>query len=114
MERKGARTRFGRGLLILAAVLAACGGSQDEPAAQAEPTAAQEFDFTGTVQRVDSVARTVAVLNDDVPGWMSPMSMSYVLDDPDVVGTLEPGDRITAKVRAGDFRTLYGVGVAPE
>ena len=72
-----------------------------------------EFVFAGTVEAVNVAARTVAVLNDDVPGWMGSMTMSYLLDPPDVLATLKVGDRITATVRAGDFTTLYGVEIAP-
>ena len=72
-----------------------------------------EFAFAGTVERVDVVAQTVAVNGDDVPGWMGPMSMTYGVDRPEVLRSLAVGDRITARVRAGDFATLYGVEVVP-
>lgn len=74
---------------------------------------ATEYEFVGTVQRVDAASQTVAVLNEDIPDWMGQMTMTYVLDEPEVVRTLEVGDRITARVYAGDFRTLYGVQVMP-
>jgi mono/diheme cytochrome c family protein/Cu/Ag efflux protein CusF len=80
----------------------------------APPAGAQEFAFGGTVQSVDRNAGTVSVLNDDVPGWMSSMTMSYAVDPASVMERLEPGDRITAKVYAGDFRTLYGVEIERE
>ena len=79
----------------------------------APPAGAQEFAFTGTVQGVDARARTIAVLNDEVPGWMGSMTMTYSVDRPAVLETLETGDRITARVYAGDFRTLYEVEAAP-
>ena len=82
-------------------------------ATAAPPAGAQEFAFTGTVQGVDARARTISVLNDDVPGWMGSMTMTYSTDQPAVLETLETGDRITARVYAGDFRTLYGVEAAP-
>lgn len=72
-----------------------------------------EFAFAGTVEAVNTAAGTVAVLNDDVPGWMGSMTMSYALNPSDILGTLKAGDRITATVRAGDFATLYGVEVVP-
>ena len=77
------------------------------------PAGAEEFAFSGTVRGVDAAAGTVSVRNDDVPGWMISMEMSYVVDPPSVLERLEPGDRITARVYEGDFRTLYGVEVAP-
>lgn len=77
------------------------------------PAGAQEFAFAGTVQGVDAAAGTLAVQNDDIPGWMSSMTMSYSVDSPAVLERLEAGDRIAAKVYAGDFRTLYGVQLEP-
>ena len=91
----------------------ATGGMPGTGATATPPAGAQEFAFTGTVQGVDTAAGTVAVLNDDVPGWMGSMTMSYAVDAPAVLGTLQQGDRITANVYAGDFRTLYGVQVEP-
>jgi len=98
-------------------MLAACGSGQDEGQTGGAETGgaetAEEFDFRGTVQRVDSATSTVAVLNEDIPGWMSAMTMTYMLDEPGLVTTLAVGDEITATVRSGDFRTLYGVEVVP-
>jgi mono/diheme cytochrome c family protein/Cu/Ag efflux protein CusF len=88
-------------------------GGVGEGARAMPPAGAQEFAFAGSVQGVDAAAGTVSVLNDPVPGWMGSMTMSYAVDPGSVLGRLEPGDRITARVFAGDFRTLYGVEVAP-
>lgn len=55
----------------------------------------------------------MTVLNDDVPGWMSPMAMSYSLNPAGILDSLRAGDRITATVRGGDFSTLYGVERVP-
>ena len=74
---------------------------------------ASELAFAGTVEGVSVDARTLTVLNDDVPGWMGSMSMTYTVDRPEALATLAVGDRITATVRAGDFATLYGVEVVP-
>lgn len=74
---------------------------------------ASELAFAGTVEGVSVDARTLTVLNDDVPGWMGSMSMTYTVDRPEALATLAVGDRITATVRAGDFGTLYGVEVVP-
>jgi Cu/Ag efflux protein CusF len=88
-------------------------GGQGAGTVAVPPAGAQEFAFAGTVQSVDPQARTVAVLNDDVPGWMGSMTMTYSVDRPTVLDSLEAGDRITAKVYAGDFRILYEVEAAP-
>lgn len=78
--------------------------------AQAPP---QEFRFTGTVEAVDAAKRTASVANDDLPGWMAAMTMSYRVEPAEVLGRLKKGDRITATVYAGNFTTLFKVQVAP-
>jgi len=74
----------------------------------------QEFAFTGTVVSVDTATSTARVENEAIPGWMMAMTMGYYVEPVDVLRTLEPGDRITAKVYSGDTQHLYEVQVAPE
>ena len=73
----------------------------------------KEFTFHGKVEKVDANAKTLAVNNEAIPGWMNSMTMTYTVDKPDVVKTVKPGDQITAKVYEGDFKTLYEVKVLP-
>jgi len=77
------------------------------------PKGKKEFAFAGKVEKVDAKAKTLTVNNDNIDGWMSSMSMTYTVDKPDVLPTLKEGDRITAKVYDGDFKTLYDVKAAP-
>ena len=98
-------------LLLIPSGYLACGGdAADEHEAPAAGERAA-LPFTGSVEAVDTVAGTVTVRNDDVPGWMSPMSMSYRVDPPTPLRELRPGDRVRATVYTGDFTTLYGVEV---
>jgi Cu/Ag efflux protein CusF len=74
----------------------------------------KEFDFRGKVEAVDTKEKKVTVNNEKVDGWMAAMTMKYGVDKPEVLNTLKAGDRITAKVKEGDFQTLYDVRrVAP-
>ncbi|PYS52141.1 MAG: hypothetical protein DMG13_16945 [Acidobacteria bacterium] len=73
----------------------------------------KEFAFRGKVEKVDATAKTLTVNNENIPGWMSSMTMNYGVDKEDVLKRVKAGDQITAKVYEGDFKTLYEVQVAP-
>ncbi|MGC4080790.1 MAG: copper-binding protein [Vicinamibacterales bacterium] len=92
----------------MAVVLGASLAAPDLAVAQAK---GREHSFTGTVESVDTAGKRVSVANDNVPGWMAPMTMSYQVDPPDVLARLKKGDRITATVYDGNFTTLFKVQV---
>ena len=73
----------------------------------------KEFAFKGTVEKVDANAKSITVKNENIPGWMSSMSMSYTVDKPEALKNVKAGDQITAKVYEGDFKVLYDLKVAP-
>ncbi|MFN7984121.1 MAG: copper-binding protein [Vicinamibacterales bacterium] len=71
----------------------------------------QAFAFSGTVESIDPAGKTVSVANDDVPGWMAAMTMTYRVEPADALVRVKRGDRITATVYAGNFTTLFKVQV---
>jgi Cu/Ag efflux protein CusF len=69
--------------------------------------------FKGTIEKVDEKAKRLTVANENIPGWMMAMTMSYGVDNETVLKQIKVGDQITATVYDGDFKTLHDVKVAP-
>jgi Cu/Ag efflux protein CusF len=70
----------------------------------------KSYVFKGKVESVGE--RTMSVANDKIEGWMEAMTMSYSVDDPEVLKKIKAGDRITATVYDGDY-VLHNVQVVP-
>ena len=64
--------------------------------------------FHGKVEAVS--ADGITVNGEKVDGWMDAMTMKYKVDDPKVLKTVKPGDKITATVYEGDI-SLHKVQV---
>src|SRR5687768_17460486 len=79
--------------------------------ALAQADGRRAYAFTGTVERVDASAGTMAARNEEVKGWMAAMTMNYRVDRAAVLASLKPGDRIAATVYENNFSTLYNVRV---
>ena len=75
--------------------------------------AKKEHAFRGVVQKVDAKNKSLTVDGENVPGWMTAMTMAYSPDKEDIFKTVKVGDQITAKVHDGDMKTLYDVKIAP-
>lgn len=76
--------------------------------ANAQPQGKKSYMFKGTVESVDANAKKLTVKNDNIEGWMSPMTMGYQISNPEVLKELKAGDRIEATVYDGDYK-LYNV-----
>ncbi len=73
----------------------------------------ESFTFRGKVDSVDKAARRLSVTNEPIEGLMGTMTMGYSVDNNEVLDRVKAGDRITAKVYAGDFK-LYEVQVVAQ
>jgi Cu/Ag efflux protein CusF len=104
-------TRFRRNQLtvflgaLLCAVLVSTTGRAQE--------AKKEHAYKGVVQKVDAKVKSLTVDGENVQGWMMAMTMVFSPDKDDIFKTVKVGDQITAKVKDGDFKTLYDVKVVP-
>jgi protein SCO1/2 len=82
-------------------------------AAQTPPAGRKDHAFKGKVEKVDVKTKMVTVNNENIPGWMNSMTMTYKVDKDGVLKDLKPGDQITATVYDGDMQMLYSVKKAP-
>jgi len=83
----------------------------------------KEFIFKGIVENVDANANWITVSSENIPGWTnsifkygitgSNITKTYKVKDLEVLKTLKPGNRITARVSEDDFTLLYDVKVVP-
>ena len=72
------------------------------------PAGKKALTFHGKVEAV--AADGIMVNGEKVEGWMDAMTMKYKVDDPKVLKTVKPGDKITATVYEGDL-SLHKVQV---
>ena len=80
--------------------------------ARAQQPAKSDHTFHGTVQRVDVNTKTMVVDGESVDGWMAAMTMTYRVDNAEVLARMKPGDRIVATVYDGNVTTLFNVRAA--
>src|SRR5579871_3770113 len=80
------------------------------PAVIAQPTDRKASTLRGTVEQVSTATKRLTVANEPIPGGMGAMTMSYAVDNADLLSRVKPGDHITAKMYEGDM-TLYDVQV---
>jgi protein SCO1 len=91
-------------ILVFAALalgVAGCSKSAPQSAAQEQaqrPTQAKRYHLVGKVVSIDQQQATLNVDGQEIPGFMSAMTMPYPVHDTKSLSQLSPGDEITADV----------------
>jgi protein SCO1 len=103
---------------ILLCVASGCssapGGKSDVPASAPAASGRQTYELKGTIVAVDKPGKKVTVSHEDIPGFMTAMTMAYPVKDDQVLESLSPGERITANVVAeGEQYWLEKIAAAP-
>lgn len=79
--------RVAAAVLLGAALLVGCGGAESPPA---EPTYATRGVYVGPQYG----GQAAVIAHEAIPGTMDAMRMTFRLDDPAVLDTLRPGDKL--------------------
>ncbi|HEY0307711.1 MAG TPA: SCO family protein [Acidobacteriaceae bacterium] len=89
----------GCAVMGLALALGVSGCRRAAAPAQQTQGNAVTFPLKGSVVSTDAAAGEVTVDAEAIPGFMEAMAMPYKLAQPEVIGELHPGDRITGVIR---------------
>jgi protein SCO1/2 len=69
-------------------------GCKSKPA----ETPAKHLPIRGSVVAVDTADNAISLANENIPGFMEPMTMSYHVTDPAALGELHAGDKLAASL----------------
>lgn len=98
---KGKRSFTLAMILLVCAVLGAGCGQREKP---------KQYPFTGTIVNIDPQGHAASIHNEDIPGWMTAMTMDYPMENAEEWKGLKPGDKISATVNVtSDKFWLSGV-----
>jgi protein SCO1/2 len=84
-------------ILVCTALLMACG-----PSKQSQSAGTKRYKLTGRVVSVDKQSKSVTVEGDDIPGFMSAMTMPYQVKNASDLDRVAPGDSIAAEIVGRD------------
>lgn len=111
------RARHLIGLIAVAVLAAACGGSKGAPQNQSTPAATQatqaaqpnqkRYQLKGKILAVKADANALTIDGQDIPGFMSAMTMDYTVKSKDSLSGLKAGDEITGDIVVPEGGTAY-------
>jgi protein SCO1 len=70
-------------------------GTQSTNASSASP---KRYQLKGTVTSIDKKGQSITINGEDIPGFMSAMTMPYKVKNPSEIDPLSPGDAVTADI----------------
>jgi Cu/Ag efflux protein CusF len=73
-----------------------------ENPAPATPAQAKRYTLVGAIVSVDKKEHQALISNEEIPGYMDAMTMTYRIPDEKTLTTLKTGDRIKATLLATD------------
>jgi protein SCO1/2 len=76
--------------------LAGCGGTKTDEAAKT--AAAKQYQMRGEIMGLDAEGHVATIKHENIPGFMSAMTMGYPVKDPAEFSKLSVGEPITATV----------------
>lgn len=90
-------------VFALAALAAAACGQQAAPKAENKPAAAQaqeakRYPLKGKIVAIKAATNALAIDAEDIPGFMTAMTMDYAVHSAQSLNGLNAGDEITADV----------------
>lgn len=92
-------------LICVSALFAVACNQNSQPTVTASPQVAPQpkrYHLNGKVVSVDKASKMLNVDGEDIPGFMSAMTMPYEVKPESQLGQLKPGDAITADVVVQD------------
>lgn len=86
-------------------LLVGCTASRHEPSPgeqTAAPAVKRAFDVRGVVVELPAGGRELVVRHEEIPGYMSAMTMGFSVRDPGELRGIAPGDSIAFRLRVGN------------
>lgn len=88
-------------LLVVAGLLAALVGCQNQSSSPSGKEAGKVYDIKGKVVAVDAEKKTVTIDHEDIPGLMKAMKMEFKVEDEKFLAGLKGGRRRPREAQGG-------------
>jgi protein SCO1 len=90
------KTRIAAACLAAGLLIGCSSSAPEQPKAPDSNAAVKQYPMRGKIVALDASQRMASINAEDIPGYMSAMTMGYPIKDPDEFSKLKVGDAITA------------------